>query len=156
MKNLSSSELGRSMVEMLGVLAIIGVLTVGAMSGITFGLTSFRAQMVYDQVESAANAVTDLFSWYRDYPSGEDFTNTICGKGNVFESECESGKAGVKTVFTDSFIEVVPNDEHGFVITVSNVPKDACERLADMAWVNVQPADSNSNCGATNNLTYTP
>ena len=39
----SVSESGRSMVEMLGVLAIIGVLSIGAVAGYKFAITKYKA-----------------------------------------------------------------------------------------------------------------
>ncbi len=51
MKN--TNESGRSMVEMLGVLAIIGVLSVGGISAYTMAMTRFRANELVD----AANKI---------------------------------------------------------------------------------------------------
>ena len=42
MKNLKSQS-GRSMVEMLGVLAIIGVLSIGGIAGYTMAMNRYRA-----------------------------------------------------------------------------------------------------------------
>lgn len=41
-------ESGRSMVEMLGVLAIIGVLSIGGISGYTMAMNRYRANTVLD------------------------------------------------------------------------------------------------------------
>ena len=42
-------ESGRSMVEMLGTLAIIGVLSVGAIAGYSYGMNKYRAnQTIHD------------------------------------------------------------------------------------------------------------
>jgi Tfp pilus assembly protein PilE len=37
-----SQELGRSMIEMLGVLAIAGVLSIGGFTGYSMAMTSYR------------------------------------------------------------------------------------------------------------------
>ena len=47
MTNLKSQS-GRSMVEMLGVLAIIGVLSIGGIAGYTMAMNRFRANNVID------------------------------------------------------------------------------------------------------------
>ena len=44
------SESGRSMVEMLGVLAIIGVLSIGGIAGYTLSMRRYRANQVLDAV----------------------------------------------------------------------------------------------------------
>ena len=48
MKRTIKSESGRSMVEMLGVLAIIGVLSIGGIAGYTMAMNRFRANEVVD------------------------------------------------------------------------------------------------------------
>jgi len=45
------SESGRSMVEILGVLAIIGVLTVGGVAGYDFAMTRYRANEIIESVK---------------------------------------------------------------------------------------------------------
>lgn len=47
-------ESGRSMIEMLGVLAIIGVLSVGGLSGYTMAMNRHRANQILDYVSRAA------------------------------------------------------------------------------------------------------
>ena len=47
-------EKGRSMIEMLGVLAIIGVLSVGGLSGYTMAMNRHRANQILDYVTRAA------------------------------------------------------------------------------------------------------
>ena len=44
------SESGRSMVEMLGTLAIIGVLSVGAIGGYSYGMDKYRANTIMNDV----------------------------------------------------------------------------------------------------------
>lgn len=47
MKNIKQ-ESGRSMVEMLGVLAIIGVLSIGGIAGYTMAMNRYRANEIID------------------------------------------------------------------------------------------------------------
>ena len=46
----SSPEQGRSMVEMLGVLAIVGVLSIGGIAGYRFALNRYRANEIFDGI----------------------------------------------------------------------------------------------------------
>ena len=57
MKRTIKSESGRSMVEMLGILAIIGVLSIGGIAGYTMAMNLFRANEAIDM----ANKMASLF-----------------------------------------------------------------------------------------------
>ncbi len=65
-----SREQGRSMVEMLGVLAIIGVLSIGAIAGYTMAMNRYRANEILDMAsklsvaaQSARSTVQDNEAW---------------------------------------------------------------------------------------------
>ena len=47
---MSKNQNGRSMVEVLGVLAIVGVLSVGGISGYHYAMNKYRANEVLDDV----------------------------------------------------------------------------------------------------------
>ncbi len=50
---------GRSMLEMLGTLAIIGVLSVGAIAGYSYGMDKYRAnQTINDVMLRAVDIIT--------------------------------------------------------------------------------------------------
>jgi len=49
-----TNENGRSMVEMLGVLAIIGVLSIGGIAGYTLAMNKYRANEIVNAVVQAA------------------------------------------------------------------------------------------------------
>ncbi len=51
------NELGRSMVEMLGVLAIIGVLSVGAISGYSKAMTKYKLNKQAEQLNTLLTAI---------------------------------------------------------------------------------------------------
>ncbi len=51
---MKTNETGRSMVEMLGVLAIIGVLSIGGIAGYTMAMNRYRANEVVDMATKYA------------------------------------------------------------------------------------------------------
>ena len=53
----SPKEQGRSMVEMLGVLAIIGVLSVGAIAGYSKAMMKYKLNKYSEQMNTVINAV---------------------------------------------------------------------------------------------------
>ena len=61
MKELQS---GRSMIEMLGVLAIIGVLSIGGLAGYTMAMNRHRANQILDYVSRCAVAAQTLGDGY--------------------------------------------------------------------------------------------
>ena len=79
-KNLES---GRSMVEMLGTLAIIGVLSVGAIAGYSYGMDKYRANQTINDImlmgvdiitQTSRGAVPTLSEWGTKTTAGYDFS----------------------------------------------------------------------------------
>ena len=151
MKNINES--GRSMVEMLGVLAIIGVLTVGAMSTVNYGIESFRVRAVYDLVEETARGVSDLQSWKRCYADESPAATKTKICKNVFDDKCETGTgitdATIKTAWGKLSVSL-DNNGSEFHIQVTGVPYGSCNQLLNMDWVNVS-LDANQSCSANGN-----
>jgi len=95
-------EMGRSMVEMLGVLAIIGVLTVGGLAGYTYAINKNAANNIINELNlRASTAVTQL-----------EMKNPI----NL--SEFEEKIMGEYPVTAD-----MGPDDKTFVLTVSDIPE---------------------------------
>ena len=151
---ISQQESGRSMVEMLAVLCVIGVLVAGATSGISFGMTSYKVSSVHQRVESIASGVSDLFSWRREFPTDESF-GTLISKNEVC-SGCEFQKNGNGAVMNDSGfgpISVQPSNYESFGIAVEEVPEDACNQLKEKQWVNAEWSEP-AVCGASNTIRF--
>lgn len=54
------SEIGRSMIEMLGVLAVIGVLSVGGIAGYSKAMEKFKRNKWLQQIETLSFSIIDL------------------------------------------------------------------------------------------------
>ncbi|MDY6407860.1 MAG: hypothetical protein SPL08_04080 [Pseudomonadota bacterium] len=135
---INNQESGRSMVEMMGVLAIIGVLSIGAISTANFGLESFRVSSAFTLIENTAMGVSDLYSWKREFPdhNSNDMRNKICNN-KVFDDPCESDE-DVATVTTPwGSLRVEADSSAQFKITLTDVPYRACSQLLTMKWTNV-------------------
>jgi len=73
------NEYGRSMIEMLGVLAIIGVLSIGGLAGYTMAMNRHRANQILDYVSRCAVAAqTNGDGYYIG-----DITKTVSDQGKV-------------------------------------------------------------------------
>ena len=80
--NFKKSQSGRSMVEMLGVLAIIGVLSVGGISGYTISMRKHRANGVIDTVSKYG--LVAYAECQRKLLSGEiHISGAVCGVDRV-------------------------------------------------------------------------
>jgi type II secretory pathway pseudopilin PulG len=96
MKMYYSNENGRSMVEMLGVLAIIGVLSVGAIAGYSKAMFKYKINKTVQDINSIVGAVHTVFS-----PQG-DYYGLSCSGRDVCKSvipEHMTANGGIKDSF---------------------------------------------------------
>ena len=106
-------ESGRSMVEMLGTLAIIGVLSIGGIAGYSYGMDKYRAnQTINDVMLMGVDIITQL--------SQNRGTPTL------------SADWGTKTTAGYDF-EVVQNsnDNTQYGIQITGIPSSVCKIIGD-------------------------
>ena len=141
---INNSESGRTMMEMIGVIAIIGILTVGAISTVNYGLESFRVSSAFSLVETTANNVSDLYSWRREFPTDRtSMRDKICAN-KVFDEECVADQENATVSTPWGYLTVEPDSETQYRITLTNVPYMACNQLLTMKWTNVTPNENNA------------
>ncbi|MBO7484100.1 MAG: hypothetical protein J6T55_03155 [Alphaproteobacteria bacterium] len=58
---MNQNESGRSMTEMLGVLAIMGIIIYGSVTGINSGLTSYRINQAYSDIHETISSIKDTY-----------------------------------------------------------------------------------------------
>ena len=144
MTNLNQN--GRSMIEMLGVLAIIGVLSVGGIAGYSKAMLKFKTNKTIDQI---AMTVTNIRTLYAQQPAYDITTADAYDMGVIDDAMYVTKKEGDKQVFdklTNAFngtvyVEPAQNgaiDEktsnHAFVLTFSGLPSEACMAIATNDW----------------------
>ena len=113
------NESGRSMTEMLGVLAIIGTLSISGIAGYTYAMNKHRANEIISSVSKMAMTATTEIDLHGN-PSLVEF------------------KKGGK-IMTDNGYEVVLEDDPNngiFRLKVQNVPEAVCDKIinADFNW----------------------
>ncbi|MBP5215610.1 MAG: hypothetical protein J6039_03525 [Alphaproteobacteria bacterium] len=141
---MKTNQAGRSMIEMLGVLAIIGVLSVGALAGYSKAMTKYRVNKTIDHVTQIVSGVRALFGGHKTYAALGSSNNTkLIGKAHLFPDELISGSGDTYTVQNNIFGGTVTlvasdkrknNDNKAFIITFTYIPKDACIYLATQDW----------------------
>ncbi|MCP4392945.1 MAG: hypothetical protein GY804_01555 [Alphaproteobacteria bacterium] len=127
-----SSEDGRSMIEMLGVLAIVGVLSVGGLAGYTMAMERFKATKSIDQIQKLVTNIKTLYESQRDY-DGISVATLI--QADVLTSDMlNSTNDGGLNVY-DGAIDVLPASANKtFTVDYAGLPKGACSKLATVDW----------------------
>lgn len=131
---LKTNESGRTMLEMLGVLGIMGIIMYGAVAGINYGMDTYKINQTYNEVQEVIQSIQDMYSWQRGYPvtfSGK----TLCDN-DVFV-RCSGGTAPKNTFEGD--IVVKGRDCSGslcnsFYVTYPNISQEISYRLQEMDW----------------------
>ena len=132
MKNFYKSEQsGRSMVEMLGVLAIIGVLSVGGIAGYSKAMAKFKLSKAMDQVSMLVANIRTLYSGQRSY-SG--LTNTNAISFGVVPSEMAGTGSTVTNAFGAPVTIAATGSDLQFSVRFTGLGQEACVSLATADW----------------------
>ena len=153
-----NEQSGRSMVEMLGVLAIIGVLSVGGIAGYSKAMTKFKINKSMDQISMLVANIRTLFSGQRNY-SGLGNANAI--SFGIIPGEMDGGGsiitnafAGDVTIGTDT---VNGNAHAAFTIKYEGLGQEACVTMATSDWGSGSSSglvDMTVSAAATGGATY--
>ena len=140
------AQSGRTMVEMLGVLAIMGVIMYGAITGIGFGVDMYKVTTAYNDVEELAQSVIDMWSWKRSYGNDDDNLGyTLCAQ-NSAPVDCSEGKAPLGPWSNEI---AVTSRGQTFTISMTLPSKFICNRLKSLDYHNVcvvKHAPANAHC----------
>ncbi len=137
-----TNQNGRSMVEMLGVLAIIGVLSVGGIAGYSKAMNKFKINKTTDQVSVLVANLRTMFAAQGNY-SGLT-VQTAIDFGVVPEDMIETGTGTnpttkLKNAFSgDVEISVSPvkngDANSAFYVAYDGLSQEACVTLATGDW----------------------
>ena len=116
-------ESGRSMIEMLGVLAIMGLITVGAIGMISTAMRTQKRSAVNDEVIEIVTGVRQLLGEYDDFSNIDN--STIFGAIGI------SNKNPYGGTYT---LSVDPSNSRQFIIGIDGLSKTDCEYLITKAW----------------------
>ena len=92
-----TNENGRSMVEMLGVLAIVGVLSIGGIAGYTRAMRNWRANEIIDAANKVVVLAETEDDGKADYTDVGTIANVAGGALDTIEAE-RSGSTGTVTI----------------------------------------------------------
>ena len=138
MKNFN--ENGRSMVEMLGVLAIIGVLSVGGIAGYSKAMNKYKINKTTDQISMLVANIRTLFSSQGNY---DGLTNQQAKKFGVVPNDMytkvssddiKNAFGGDVTIADDQARAGDTNKVEAFTIRYDGLSSEACVTLATGDW----------------------
>ena len=129
------------MIEMLGVLAIIGVLSVGGIQGYSKAMTKFKINKTMQQIAEIATNIRTLYIQQNDFNS---LSNTTAVQMGIVPDDLKTSDGEYGTVITNAFgspVEIssnyyYTNERDKFVIRFLNVTKEGCIALATADWGN--------------------
>lgn len=123
---------GRSMIEMLGVLAIIGVLSVGGIAGYSMAMSRFNTTKATEQVQQLFSNVRTLYATQATYAdiSWDVLIQSAAVPPDMIDGDTD---AGVNPWGGDADVAVGSNATE-FQITFSEVPQDACIKMVTVDW----------------------
>lgn len=135
-KFMNSEQSGRSMVEMLGVLAIIGVLSVGGISGYSKAMAKFKLSKAMDQMSLL---VANIRTAYSSMPTYTGLTTATSRDYGLASRDMYSPKSGelVNAYGGSVLVASVENNSipgTAFAVVYNGLDRDACISLATADW----------------------
>lgn len=138
------NEQGRSMIEMLGVLAIVGVLSVGGIAGYSKAMAKFKTNKVIDQINTISTNVRTLYSSQRNYGglnNGTAIRMALIPSEMYAASNKSASGSGVKVtnafggnLYIHSVKQGSGTTDNAYIIAVDALPKTACVSIATTDW----------------------
>lgn len=137
-------ESGRSMIEMLGVLAIMGVITVGAIGMISTAMRTQKRSAVNDDVIQIVTGVRQLLGEFDDYSHINNAT--------IFGAIGMNAKNPYGGTYE---LNVDPANSRQFIVSINGLSESDCKYFVTKAWsdsIGYQMSNG-ANGGATGSCT---
>ena len=128
-------ESGRSMVEMLGVLAIIGVLSVGGIAGYTTAMNKHKANQILNGASVRAIVVSTQIQRGATTPTLGEFTDNEVG-GARFGTDVQNSDGTADWTTTDK----------RFSLTLTGVDEKICDQMKASVGQNSIIREINEGC----------
>jgi len=155
-----NAQSGRSMIEMLGVLAIIGVLSVGGIAGYSKAMMKYRINKTIEQITLIAGNIRTFFAPQKDFTDLGTYSEpniTVVKKAKLVPDDMWDGN-NIVGAFGDSVnIYGVPsmkdvendiyNSSTAFCVKFKNVPNEATFDIATQDWTPLN-IDQMTACGS--------
>lgn len=138
MTMIKTNENGRSMIEMLGVLAIIGVLSVGGIAGYSKAMNKFKTNKVADNVSMLVANIKTLYAQQNSYAELDNASAVSMGvvpdELGTDSSNLLNAFNGPVNIHVSDSTDTKNHDNKAFVIYFGNLSREACITLATNDW----------------------
>ena len=144
------------MIEMLGVLAIIGVLSVGGIAGYSKAIDRYRINETVNQIRYIVQNTHDVFHVQKNYgdlyAEGDDSYNVV-SSGSKARQIVEKTKIFPESIIKNNYRSLfggviyygghsitglyAQGDKKVFVLGYTGIPQEACVELALQNWHNI-------------------
>ncbi len=144
------NENGRSMIEMLGVLAIIGVLSVGGIAGYSKAMQKYRINKAIEQITLMSQNIRIFFANQKNYTgltNNNENGRKLIKKAKLVPDEVWNAD-GLVNPFGGEY-EIAEDGYEGsiFDIRIRDLPEEACIELALIDWSSVSSGIINIGVG---------
>ena len=123
--NKKRNQLGRSMIEMLGVLAIVGVLSAGGIAGYSMAMQSYKTNLLMERVNLIANRARTIYK-------NSDFTgissSVLINAGKLSAEDFKQPFGGDISIAKSTW------GSNTFHIRLGSVPADTCTDMLSNDW----------------------
>ena len=144
---MNSSEKGRSMIEMLGVLAIIGVLSVGGIAGYSKAMMKYRTNKTIEQISLISGNIRSFFGPQKSYIDLDyhysSSRDVLIKKAKLVPDEMiteivgsDSSRLEIVSAFGGGLSISSDSSGKAFNIIMSSIPQEACIEIATQTWPN--------------------
>ena len=125
-------QYGRSMIEMLGVLAIVGVLSVGGIAGYSKAMEKFKINKTIDEISHIVANIRTLYSQQTTYDGL--YTDAAIKMGVIPDSLTTTSSYDIINSFGGE-VRISPKSKKSlFDIAYLVLSKSACVALASYDW----------------------
>ena len=134
MTMIKTNESGRSMIEMLGVLAIIGVLSVGGIAGYSKAMNKFKTNQVADNVSMLVANIKTLYAQQKSYNGLDNDSAVSMG---VVPDELGTDGSSLTNAFNGAVYigaGTGTRADDSFYIIFNGLSREACITLATNNW----------------------
>ncbi|MBP5698386.1 MAG: hypothetical protein J6W96_02520 [Alphaproteobacteria bacterium] len=134
-----SNEHGRSMIEMLGVLAIVGVLSVGGIAGYSRAINKYKINTLTYQL---SELIISIRTAYFQQNTFEDISVSTLINSNIAPHNLVSGRDTSSAQLIHAFngtITIFPSltethEPKAFEIYINDIDRKACITIASFDW----------------------
>ena len=145
---IKTNQSGRSMVEMLGVLAIIGVLSVGGIAGYSKAMNKYKINKTTDQISMLVANIRTMFATQGSYEGLDNQQAVKFGivPNDLYKAGSENkitSSSGITNAFGGNVLIKSSNlrtsgDNRAFVLAYEGLTQEACITIVTGDWGSAQ------------------